>query len=291
MTDYIISTDTGSDLTAQLYQKYNVIPIRMEYEIDGEIFEDAYEPEKLKEFYDKMRNGAVPKTTQLNVSKLCDFFEGLAKQGKPIMYISLGAGISGSYNNAVNAANEVMEKYPDVKIYVINSSVASLGGGALCIMASENRQNGLDIEQNVAALEAQKHNIGIYVTTKDLTYLYRGGRVSKTSAVLGNMLGINPIIKLDYEGHLIVCDKVRGEKNTFNRIEKLIEEHVINPKDNVLYVSHSDAYEKAEMLAKRYKEKFGFKDTLITNIGTIIGSHTGPGLVAVYFNAVERDKE
>lgn len=287
MSNYIISTDTGSDLTLALYKEYDIIPLMMEYEIDGNVFEDTVDEIDLKKFYQNMRDGAAPKTTQLNHVKLCDFFTKLSKESKDIIYISLGSGISGSYNNACNAAKEVSEN-TGVAIHVIDSSVASLGGGLLCITASKNRQNGMSVEENVKNIEDIKHNIDIYFTTKDLTYLHRGGRVSSASKVLGHMLGINPILDLDYEGHLKVCEKVRGEKATFDRIEKNIAETVINPQNQTLYISHADCYEKAVALGERYKAKHGFKDVVITNIGTIIGAHTGPGLVALFYLGIPR---
>lgn len=287
MAEYIISTDTGSDLTSALYEKYDIVPLKMEYEVDGNTFEDTFDEKELKAFYDSMREGACPKTSQLNRVKLTEFFKGLAKEGKPIMYISLGSGISGSYHNACESAKEVTEQ-TGVAIHVIDSSVASLGGGMLCIIASENREKGLTIEQNIEAIDAVKHNMDIYFTTKDLTYLHRGGRVSSASKVLGHMLGINPILTLDYEGHLKVHDKVRGEKATLDRIAKYISETAKKPEEQTIYISHADAYDKAVAFGERFKEEFGFKDVVITNIGTIIGAHTGPGLVSVFYFGIPR---
>ena len=281
MADYIISTDTGSDLTEELYTKYDIRPLKMEYEVDGKVYEDTFVGSELDAFYNSMRDGACPKTTQLNITKLEAFFTELASEGKPIIYLSLGSGISGSYNNACNAAKEVSEK-TGVDIHVVDSSVASLGGGMLCLRASDNRAKGMSVEENIADIDAVKHNIVIYFTTKDLTYLHRGGRVSSASKVLGHMLGINPILTLDFEGHLKVHEKARGDKGTYDRIEKLVGEGVIDPTEQVLYISQADAMEKAVKYGDALKAKYGFKDVVITNIGTIIGAHTGPGLVAMF---------
>lgn len=288
MADYIIATDTGSDLTTELYEKYNIIPIKMEYEVDGKTFEDTFDEKELKQFYDNMKAGACPKTSQLNREKLTKFFEQLLKENKPIIYISLGSGISGSCNNAMAVAKELNEKYDGADIRVVDSTLASLSGGMLCIKASENRQNGMTVDENIAALESIKHNILTYYTTKDLTYLHRGGRVSKAGKILGHMLGINPILNLDFDGKLIAREKVRGEKATFDRIEKLITSEVIDPENQTLYISHADALEKAQTLGERYKQNIGFKDVVITNIGTIIGAHTGPGLVAFFYSGKTR---
>ena len=288
MSEYIITTDSGSDLTAELYQKHGIIPIMMEYELDGKMHQDTPDEKEIKKFYDSMREGAAPKTTQINADRMSDFFTDLiAQHKKPVLHIALGSGISGTCHNSMAAAKEVSEK-TGVKITVIDSIGASLADGMLCILASENRKNGMSLEDNAEYINNIKHKINVYFTTNTLTYLHRGGRVSKTSAVLGHMLGINPVLTLDKEGHLIVCDKVRGEKNTFKNITEKIAATVTEPKSSTLYISHSDCYDKAVKVGEQIKTELGFKDVVITNIGTIIGAHTGPGLIAIFYNGKER---
>lgn len=288
MANYIVSTDSGSDLSRSLYEKYDIKVIKMEYEIDGVYYEDKIDHDSLKDFYDKMRGGAVPKTTQINTSRLEEYFESLLPENKNILHISLGSGISGTAHNAQEAAKAVMSRHPDAKITAIDGKGACLVHGLLAVLASENREKGMSLDENAEYINSIKTHVNTYYTTRDLTYLQRGGRVSKTGAIVAHMLGINPILKLDHEGHLLVCDKVRGEKATFDRVEKLIADTVENPGEQRLFISNADCYEKAEMLGKRFKEKFGFADIVITDIGPIIGAHTGPGLVAFFYIGKDR---
>lgn len=288
MADYIIATDSGCDLTAELYEKYDVRPIMLEYELDGKTYEDTLDPKELKEFYNKMREGGAPKTSQLNTVKLEDFFETLLKENNTIVYLSLGSGISGSYNNARLAANAVCERIPESKIIVIDTNGASMSYGLLVIEAAKKRAEGKTAEEMAEYIESIKFNVGVYYTTKDLTYLHRGGRVSGASKVVAHMLGINPVLTLDHDGHLIPFEKVRGEKATFDSIGKNIRGTVVDAPSQTLYISQADCMEKAEILAKKYKEEVGFKDVVITNIGAIIGAHTGPGLVALFYLGTER---
>lgn len=288
MSDYIICTDTGSDLTDALYREYDIIPLKMEYEVDGKTYEDDYSDEALKIFYQNMRDGAAPKTSQINVSRYSEFFESLLEKSNTIIYIGLSSGISGSYNNSTLAAKEVMENHEGAKIYCVDTLGACLMGGMLSISASENRKNGMSAEQNVEWLNEKRHYINVYYTTPDLTYLQRGGRVSKTSAVVAHMLGINPILTVTPDGKLISCDKVRGEKQTISKIQKNIENSIIDPENTTLYIAHSDCYDRATGIAAQYKAEVGFGNVVLTNIGSIIGAHTGPGLVAMFWYGKER---
>lgn len=288
MQNYIICTDTGSDLTQKLYDQYNIVPLKMEYEIDGVTFEDDYSDEALKVFYQKMRDGAVAKTSQVNTARYIEFFTELTKECDTVIYIGLGSGISGSFNNSVNAAKEVMENNPNCKIYTVDSLGACLMGGMLSISASVNRANGMSAEENVAWLEKQRKYINVYYTTPDLTYLQRGGRVSKTSAIVGTVLGINPILTVTPDGKLVSCDKVRGEKQTIARIADKIKNSSDDLSNTSLYIAHTDCYDRAVGIAEKYVSELGFKDYVLTNIGSIIGAHTGPGLVALFYYGNKR---
>ncbi len=288
MSDYIICTDTGSDLTQELYTKYDIVPLKMEYELDGVNYPDEYDEASLKKFYQKMREGGSPKTSQINTAKYEEFFENLIKENSTVLYLSLSSGLSGSYNNACLAAKEVMSKNEGANIYVVDTLGASAMGAMLSISASENRKNGMSAQDNAKWLEDKRHYINVYYTTPDLTYLHRGGRVSKTSAVVAHMLGINPILTVTPEGKLVSCDKVRGEKQTIAKIQKNILETATDIQNSTLYISHSDCIDRARGIAEKYKSEIGFKDVVITNIGSIIGAHTGPGLVAIFYYGKER---
>ena len=288
MEKYIICTDTGSDLTEALYKEYDIVPLKMEYELEGKMHEDDYNEVTLKAFYNKMREGAAPKTTQINTVRYIEFFEELIKECNTVIYLGLSSGISGSFNNARMAAEEVNAKHEGAHVYAVDTLGASLMGGMLSIAASDNRKNGMSAEDNVKWIEDNRLNVNVYFTTPDLTYLHRGGRVSKTSAVVAHMLGINPILTVTREGKLVSCDKVRGEKQTISKIIKNMKETATDPENSTLYISHSDCIARAEGAAKRFKAEVGFKNVVITNIGTIIGAHTGPGLISIFYFGKER---
>ncbi len=286
---FLITTDSGCDLQIDYCNSRGIIPYYMHYTIDGQEMVDQMTEASIKEFYDKMRNGSSPTTTQVNPSEFVSFWRPLLEQGKPILHISLSAAISGTYSNALTAVDLLREEFPDARIVVVNSTTASTGYGAMCVYAADMRDAGHSLDEIVTWLENSKRSFNAYYTTPDLTYLQRGGRVSKTSAILGGLLGINPILDLDGEGHLKVCDKVRGTQATYDRMVKTIKERVINPKEQTIFVSHADCPERAKILADRLIKEVGFRDVFHSNIGVIIGSHTGPGLVTVFFIGKSRE--
>jgi len=213
---FLITTDSGCDLQIDYCNSRGIIPYYMHYTMDGQECIDTMTESSIKEFYDKMRDGNVATTTQVNPSEFVNFWRPLLAQGKPILHISLAAAISGTYSNALTAVDLLREDYPDANIVVVNSTIASAGYGAMCSYAADMRDAGRSIEEITDWLEKSKTSFNAYYTTPDLTYLQRGGRVSKTSAFFGGLLGINPILDLDAEGHLKVCDKVRGIQATYD---------------------------------------------------------------------------
>ena len=287
--DYIIATDSGCDLSLKKLQNLNVVPLFMHYTINDEIFTDDMNEENLKIFYDKMKNGDCPKTSSINTQDFYDFFKDLLKQGLPILYISLGSGISGTYDNAVFAANQLREENENNVIYVLDSTCACAGYGLMVVKASELRKNGASFEECFLEIESMKHKVSPFYTTDDLTYLYRGGRVKKGKMIIAHALNIRPILDLDYDGRLRVCDKARGEKNTYDKIVEKIKNKVIDPENQILYISHSFCEKKARVFADYIRSQVPFKNYYITNIGPIIGSHTGPGLVAAFIVGKDRD--
>ncbi len=283
MNRFLLCTDSGSDLSLDACRELDIIPLKMKYSIDDKIYTDGMTVESVKELYEKMREGAAPKTAQLNVSEFIDFWTPLLSEKKPILHISMGSGISGTYANAELAKSMIIEKHPDAQIYIVDSLLASYAYGMLCIDISRMRAEGKTIEECYNWALERRHNVNTFYTTGDLKYLYRGGRVSRAGAIVGTVLNINPILKLDKDGHLLVCDKSRGEKATERRVRELIGSIVTDAKDQTLYISHSDAFEKAQKYGEAIKAEFGFRDISYTYIGSTIGSHTGPGLVAFFF--------
>ena len=288
MAKFILSTDSGCDLTKKLLTENRIEVLPMTYSIDEVDFIDTMDSKDLAVFYQKMTDGAVPKTASVSIGSYIDHFKRIAKDDLPILHITLGSGISGTYSNGVQAVEMLKNEGFTNEIVLLDSNCASLGYGLMVIEAAKMRDDGKSIQEVAKYINDTKFGVSPYFTTPDLTYLYRGGRVSKTSMVIAHALGIRPILNLDYEGRLGVCDKVRGEKQCWDKMAQHILSKVVNPAAQTFYVSHSGTPELAKQLAEYIKEKVGFKDICYTEIGTIIGAHTGPGLVAVFFHGKDR---
>ena len=283
MAKFCIATDSGCDLPMSLCKERNIYPLQMPYYIGDEEFLDTMNHEDFKEFYDRIRKGAVPRTSQVNVYEFIEFWESLLPLNLPIVHICLGSGISGTYSNGLQAVEQMKEKYPGQEIYLVDSTLASVGYGMLALKAAEMRDEGKTAQECVEWLEKHKIEINTYYTTDNLEYLHRSGRVSRAGAIIGSALKINPILNLDKEGHLIVQEKIRGKKATIKRIHNIVRELVVNPHEQTLYICHSDIPEKAKDFGEGLKDDIGFKDVYYTYIGTTIGTHAGPGLMAAFF--------
>lgn len=285
--DYIITTDTTSDLPEEYVKKhdlhllsFNYIVNDVSYNIDNEL--------PHKEFYNKMRDGSVPITSQVNPGYAKEFFQNcIAKYDANILHIGFSSGLSGSYNNTMVAALEVMEENPGRKIIVVDSLGASLGQGLLVHKAVKLKEQGQSIDEVYNWLEANKLKLCHYFTVDDLVYLYRGGRVSKTSAYAAGVLNIKPILHIDNEGHLVALSKTRGRKKSLKELADIMEKRIL-PGEEDIFISHSDCMEDAESLAKNIKERFNIEPLIISHIGPTIGAHTGPGTVAVFYMGRER---
>ncbi|MBS6748880.1 MAG: DegV family protein [Oscillospiraceae bacterium] len=290
MADYIyqITADSGCDLSLEKCTERGVIPYKMPFTMDGKPMIDGMTEESFREFYDLMRAGGIARTSQINPGEFTEFWRPLAEAGKNVLHISLAAAISGSCDNARSAAAMLMEEYPGWTCRVVDSANASAGFGLVVLRAADNRDKGMELEANARELESIIHNVNSIFTTNDLTYLYRGGRVSKTAAAFGTALNIVPIMHLDYEGHLEVWQKVRGDKQCFKKVLKDIKELVENAGEQTLIVSEADAPEKAREYGAALVAECGFRDVFYTHIGPIIGAHTGPGLISVFFVGKER---
>lgn len=286
---FIISTDSGCDVSLELCKEKGIIPLFMNY-IDGEnVIVDTMQQADIVKFYKRMEDEAkMFKTSAVNIQEAYDFLKSLIEYNKPVIHISLGSGISGTYNNFVTAKEMLDEKYPGHEIYLIDSTSASLGYGILVLEAAKMRDEGKSIIEVKEYLESVKRGINPYFTTNTLTYLARGGRVTKIASIFGNVLSIKPILRLDFDGHLLVHTKGHGKANTYKKMLEAIKEQVVNPENQTLYVSHSNAIESAVEFAEIVKKELGFKDIFYSYIGSIIGSHTGPGLIAVFFHGKNR---
>ncbi len=285
MVKYCVSTDSGCDLPASLCRDRSIYTYHMKYTIGETTYTDQMNPEDCIAFYNRMRNGDVPRTSQMTPYEFMDFWSGLYKElNLPIVHVAMGSGISGTFSNALIAKDMFLEAHPEAKIFVVDSTLASIGYGMLSIWAADMRDAGETPENCVEWLDSHKIFVNTYYTCDDLKYLYRSGRVSKVGATVGTILNINPILNLDKEGHLIVREKIRGRKKALKRIYDIVEELVVDPSDQKVYICHSDCDSKeVKTFSETLINRIGFQDSYISYISSTIGSHCGPGLIAAFF--------
>lgn len=283
MNDYIIFTDSGCDIKPELLRQWGVPFANMTFTYEGEDKVYINADITFKEFYDRMRQGAQPKTAAINADTFITAFEPILKEGKDILYVAFSSGLSTTVNSAHMAADELAEQYPDQKIIIIDTLAASAGSGMMVYMAVQKKKDGASLEENAAYIESLIPQHCIWFTVDDLEYLKRGGRVSPLVAFAGSILGIKPVLQMDSEGHLIKVSTARGRKKAIETLVDKYSELSYENKDTPVFISHSDCYEDAQLLADLLKQRHGVKAELITDIGPIIGAHCGPGTLAVFF--------
>ena len=289
MGKYIIVTDTTADLPEEYIKENNIGLLALSFSING-IEHKGDEKFDVKDFYNQMRKGAMPTTAQVNPEEAKNKMEVFLKEGYDVLYIAFTSGMSGSYNSGRIAAMELEEKYPNNKIFVVDSLCASLGEGLLVHKAVTLKKQGKTIEEVVNWIEENKLNICHYVTVDDLFHLHRGGRVSKTAAIVGSMISLKPIIHVNDEGKLVPIGKARGRKQSLNTLVKNMKELIGSYKDqnDIIFISHGDAEEDAEYVAKKIKEELNIDSFLLNYIGPTIGAHSGPGTIAIFFMGEKR---
>lgn len=281
MREFVITVNSTVDLPREWVEERNVPVIPLKYTIDGQTYTDMYGLTG-KEFFAKLREGKMSVTSQVNPDEAKAAFEPFLKEGKDILHLGFSSGLSGTYNSIRIAGEELSEEYPEAKIIVIDTLCACLGEGLLLYKALQLKEAGKGIEEIAQWVEENKLHICHNVTVDDLNHLHRGGRVSKATAVLGTMVQIKPIIHMDNEGKLQVISKERGRKKSLNKIVDMAVEQSKGWDNDMVMITHGDCIEDAEYVAGLVREKMGVQQILINNIGTVIGSHTGPGVVAVF---------
>lgn len=294
MNNYILSCCSTADLTKEHFQKRNISHICFHFELDGKPYlDDLGESIPFDQFYQAMADGADTKTSQINADEFIEYFEPFLKEGKDIVHVSLSSGISGVLNSALIAKNELEEKYPDRKIYVIDSLNAASGYGLFMDKLADLRDSGMSAAEVAAWAEENKLYCHAWFFSSDLTFFVKGGRVSKTSGFVGNLLNICPLLNVSNEGKLVPRYKIRTKKKAIAAIVDKMEELAENGKDysGKCYISNSACYEDAKAVADLITERFPKLDgkVLINSIGTTIGSHTGPGTVALFFWGKKRE--
>lgn len=282
MRDFIVTVNSTVDLPNEWIEERNIPVIPLKYTMDGETYTDM-QGLTSKEFFTKLREGKMSVTSQVNPDEAKVALEPFLKEGKDILHLGFSSGLSGTYNSMRIAAEELAEEYPDAKIIVIDTLCACMGEGLLLYKVLKLKEAGKEISEIAKWVEENKLHVCHNVTVDDLNHLHRGGRVSKATAILGTVVQIKPIIHVDNEGRLQVIAKERGRKKSLNKIVDMAVEGSTGWEQDMVMVTHGDCIEDAQYVADLAKEKLGAKEVLINNIGTVIGSHTGPGVVAVFY--------
>ncbi len=293
MAKFELTCCSTADMSREYFEKRSIPFVCFHFRMDNVDYpDDVGLSMPIDEFYKRIENGAQPTTAQVNITEYIEFFTPILESGSDIVHLSLSSGISGSYNSCMIAAEELKSAFPDRKIIVIDSLAASSGYGLLVDFAADLRDKNLSCEEAAAIIENKKNNLHHWFFSTDLTSYYRGGRISKTSMVMGNLLNICPLLNVNNEGKLIPRKKIRGKKKVIEEIVKCMEEHADSGLgySGKCFISQSACIDDAKKVASLVEEKFPNLDgkVLINNIGTVIGSHTGPGTVALFFWGDER---
>lgn len=289
MKDFVIFTDSGCDLPADLLKEWGVECLDLTFRFEGEDDKEyATADIAPKAFYDRMREGAVAKTAAVNMDTFKNAFEAALKGGKDVLYVGFSSGLSATYHSSTLAAGELNEEYPDCRVMTVDTLAASAGQGMLVWLAVDTKKKGGTIEETAAAVENHKMNLAHWFTVDDLEYLKRGGRVSPAVAFVGGLLGIKPVLHVDNEGHLIKRGTVRGRKAALKELVNKYKELACCPGESPVYICNADCADDVEALKELLDDACACDVDLVVDIGPIIGAHAGPGTIAVFFLGKER---
>ena len=285
MKEFVIVTDTTTDLPREYVEKHHLYMMSLPYTLEGTSY-TWEKPMPVKDFYDKMRAGSLPTTSQANPEEAALLYESILKDNDvDILHIAFSSGLCGSFNSCRIAAADVCEKYPDHRIVVVDSLAATLGQGLLVYKAVQLKEAGKSLDEVAAWVEENKYHLVHNFTVDDLFHLHRGGRLSKTAAIVGTMINLKPVLHVDDEGHLVMLSKVRGRKKSLIGLVDCMEKQLGDWKDknDIIFISHGDCPEDAQFVADLIKERFGYENFMIDYIGATIGAHSGPGTVALFY--------
>lgn len=290
MSEYVIMTDSSCDLPASLAEKMELTVLPLYVEVDGQRYVNHLDERDIafSDIYAKLRTKCPAKTSAVNMQDFIEPMEGLLREGKDILYIGFSSGLSSTYSAGAMAAKELEERYPDRKIFAVDSLCASMGQGLLIYLAWQEKQKGKTLEEVRDFTEETKLHLCHWFTIDDLMFLKRGGRISGATAVVGSMLNIKPVMHVDNDGHLIKVDTARGRKASIKALADEAEKRGINLKEQTVFISHGDCLEDANYLADIMRSRFEVKDVVINYVGPVIGAHSGPGTIALFFVGTER---
>lgn len=289
MHPYVLLTDSSCDVSRELLDSWNVkylsLTHHFEDDPDKEYRNDNY---PIGRFYEEVRNGRIAKTSAVEKDAFLDFFRNTLESGKDVLYLAFSSGLSATYEHAVIASQEIAADYPERKILICDTRSASAGMGLLVYLTSLKVNEGAEIEEAYSFAQDMRFRICHWFTVNDLKYLKRGGRVSAAAAFVGGVLSIKPVLHMDDPGHLIPMTKVTGRKNSIIKMADKYGELAVDPKDGTVFISHGDCRDDAEYLASLLKERYGVSVKLITYVGPVIGAHSGPGTLALFFVGTQR---
>lgn len=284
MRDYVIITDSCCDLPIQYIENNNISYIPLTCRFKGKEYEDHFgQTLSYKEFYEGMREGEIPQTSQPSPDVYFKTFQNILKQNKDIIYICVSSGLSGTFNSANIGKSMALENFQNANIHIVDILTASLGQGLMVIKALELQKAGATFKEVIEFLEEQKFNLNTYITVDDLNHLKRGGRISNVAALFGIVLHIKPILTLNNEGKVIPALKVKGRKNAFNKMLRFVCEQIEEPEKQTIMISHGDSESDALKLKELILKELNVKEVIINDICPTVGSYGGPGALAIFF--------
>lgn len=290
MAEYVLITDSCADLPLRIYEELDIQVIPLSFLLEGRTYRNCPDESSMKfsEVYARLRDGANITTSAVNVEEFKEAFLPYLQEGKDILYMSFSSGLSGTHNAGRIAAEELAEEFPDRSIRIVDTLGAALGQGLHVYLTAKKKLEGATLEEAVAFAEDIKLRVVHWFTVDDLFFLKRGGRLSGATALVGSALGIKPVLHVDNEGHLIKVSTVRGRKNSLKALADKMAETVIDPQEQTIFIGHGDCLEDAQYLAQLIKEGCGYKDVIIDYVGPVIGAHSGPGTIALFYIGKER---
>lgn len=288
MNEYTILTDSACDIKPELLEKWGVKQTNLSFKFEGSDVQYTSADMSSKTFYQKMRDGEVAKTSGANIDDFKKLFNEELKNGRDVLYLGFSSGLSTTFNSSLIAQSDLSEIYPERKIICIDSLSASAGFGLLLYLTVKRKAKGATIEELEKFILDSRPRICHWFTVDDLVYLKRGGRISPAAAFVGGVLGIKPVLHVDNEGHLTNALKVRGRKASLKAIADKYGDLAVNPEHGTVFISHGDCAEDAAELKDILKSRYNADVKLITDVGTVIGAHSGPGTLALFFVGKER---
>jgi len=290
MNNFVILTDSSADLGEEMVRKLDVEVLPLSFLLKEHTYQNWPDNRDMDPhvFYERLRAGEIATTNAVNVAQYTEILEPMLQAGKDVLILAFSSGLSTTYNSSAIAAEDLRERYPDRKLYTVDTLCASLGQGLLVYLACQERAKGKSIEQVRDWVEENKLHLCHQFTVDDLHFLKRGGRVSAATAVVGSMLQIKPVLHVDNEGHLINIGKARGRQASLKALVDKMAKTAIDPANQVVFISHGDCLEDARTVERMVKERFGVKEVYINYVGPVIGAHSGPGTLALFYLGSER---